>query len=59
MRGQVVRHADYQSGPFCDLVVAETDGEHVTVHALGSPQRAGYDGRSVYHRGELVTRTAA
>lgn len=57
-------HADYQRGPFADLVITQVSGERVTVSVLGWPDADDavlarwwppvMHGRRVFFRGELV-----
>lgn len=56
-------HADYQRGPFAELVVTDVTDDRVTVVVLGVPDRpeladkfwpAGMRGRTVFARGELI-----
>ena len=47
-------HLDYQHGPGSVLIITSAEGDRRRVHPLGLPQFPGHDGRSVYHRRELV-----
>jgi hypothetical protein len=56
-------HADYQRGPFADMVIREIDGDRIKISYLGCPDGMpptavefcpAVLGREWFHRGELI-----
>lgn len=50
-------HAAYRDQPGSVLTILAVDDDQVTVQRLGQPGFGGYDGRTSYHRAELVAAT--